>query len=168
MNDPVKRVIDDLSAELGQLSSALFLFGQCEEEGDEIALKLAQEIGRNLPVFHALVHSGLSPDTLRQQLKTQVTNLGGLLEGVDTVVVTSLEADLLDEIACQFPALRIRAVCHDQAADRRRIESNYSASDFQVIDADQPVVHGEEHRHDAEQDHAERGGQSPVDSDIGV
>jgi|GEM_PF-6353742 len=133
MSNRIVRAIVDASAELGFLSSALLLLETSLGVGKHKVVELQRDVGRALPVFDAISRLGMAPSDIRRWLNEIVTDLSDCLEEVDTLVVTAVEVELLDQLAAQYPNINIAVVSHDPKADRRRIESNFD-SNISTID----------------------------------
>lgn len=127
MNSRITRAMLDASAELGLFSSALLLLETCLEIGKDTVIEVQQEVGRDFPVFDAICRQGMTPSDIRRRVAAIAADVGDCLEDVKTLVVTSVEIELLDQLAMQYPDLAIRVVVHDGRADRARIESNFAA-----------------------------------------
>ena len=136
MNNRIVRAISDASAELGHLSSALLLLDTCLAVGKDKVAEVQRDVGRELPVFEAISRQGMAPADIRRRLSEIVADIGEYIEEVDTLVVTAIEVELLDQIAFQYPELNIRVVAHDRQADRRRVESNFDATVSTIDGAD--------------------------------
>ena len=128
MNSRIIRAIEDAGAELGHLSSALLLLDTCLAVGKDKVAEMQHDVGRHLPIFDAISRQGLAPSDIRRRINEIVADVGECLEDVDTLVVTAIEAELLDQLAVQYPEIRIRVVVHDRQADQPRVESNYDAN----------------------------------------
>lgn len=133
MNNRIVRAIVDASAELGHLSSALLLLDTCLAVGKDKVAEVQHDVGYDLPVFEAISRQGMAPSDIRRRISEIVADIDEYLDDVDTLVVTAIEVELLDQIAIQYPEITIRVVAHDRQADRRRVESNFDAN-FSTID----------------------------------
>lgn len=134
MTSRIVRAVKDSSTELGYLSSALLLLDAGLAEGKEKVIELQREVGRDLPIFEAISRQGMSPKDIRRRIGDIVADLADPFEGIDTLVVSAIEVELLDEIAAQYPEMKIFVVVHDPQADRRRVESNFN-DNVSTIDA---------------------------------
>lgn len=130
----IVQAVKDSSAELGHLSSALLLLDAGLAESKEKLIQLRREVGNALPIFEAICRQGMSSKVIRRRIGDMVEDLADTLEGVDTLVITGVEVAVIDEVSVQYPEIQLLVVTHDRKADRRRVESNFSAS-VSLIDA---------------------------------
>ena len=131
----IVRAIVASSAELGAFSSALLLLRSVASAGPAAIASQVRQYGRELPLFDAIVRSGIGPEDVDDILDAVVEAVGQHLDdGVADVVCTAMEAELIDRLVVKFPGHGFTVVRHNPAAETSRVVGNYGPN-FKLVDA---------------------------------